>query len=171
MNNDRWGRTPDEIDDDAKHFYTESTVSLRAVVDDLSEIAQKVDAKTRLELKRLRAQLVDVYVQIGYHTVFEMDNADTFTDGTPVAIVAGPPSTRGWLAPEDIPEDLYGCGIPWLPITAVNEGYDPDGPIPPGCAVMVVVPPHHRRSKVRAARQEARADSEALKTDLRQAGR
>jgi hypothetical protein len=134
MNNDRWGRTPDEIDDDAKHFYTESTVSLRAVVDDLSEIAQKVDAKTRLELKRLRAQLVDVYVQIGYHTVFEMDNADTYSDGTPVSIVAGPPSSRGWSAPGDV----YDCGIPWLSNTAGNDGYDADGPIPHGCAVILV---------------------------------
>jgi hypothetical protein len=148
MNNDRWGRTPGEIDDDDKHFYAKSTVRLRAVVDDLSEIAQKVDGKTRLELKRLRAQLVSVYQLIGYHTVFEMDNADTYSDCTPVSIVVGPPSSRDWSAPEDV----YDCGIPWNPNMA--DGYDADGPVPPGCEVMVVDPPHQRKSTARAARQD-----------------
>ena len=48
-----------------------------------------------------------------------------------------------------------------------TDDYDTDGPIPPGCEVIVVAPPHERRSKVRAACQEAYSDSEALRTDLR----
>jgi hypothetical protein len=54
------GANPGEINDDAKHFdthgtYTRGTVVLKAVVDDLGEITQKVVGKTRLKLKRLYA--------------------------------------------------------------------------------------------------------------------
>jgi hypothetical protein len=146
MNDVTFGLTPDEIEDEARHFYAVGTVRLRAIADGISEIAPKGDSL--LELALLHVQLVNIYELIGSQTVFGMDNEDTYSDGTPVSIVVGPPSSRGWSAPGDV----YDCGIPWLPNTTGNDGYDADGPIPPGCEVMVVDPPHRRKSKARAAR-------------------
>ena len=65
MNTNRFGLTPDEIDDEAQHFHAEGTVLVRAIADEISEIAQKGDRISRLELKRLHAQLVNVYELIG----------------------------------------------------------------------------------------------------------
>jgi hypothetical protein len=164
MNNDPLGRTPGAIHDEAKHFYAVGTVRVRAIADEISEIAQKGDRISLLERKRLHAQLVNVYELTRSQTVFGMDNEDTFSDGTPVTIVAGPPSSRGCSAPSN----EHSCEIPWLPNIFGNDGYDPEGPIPPGCEVIVVAPPHQRKSTARAARQDAYSDSEALKTRLRE---
>ena len=162
MNNVTFGLTPDEIEDDAKHFCAVGTVSLRAIADDISEIALKGEGISLLELQLLHVRLKNVYQLIGGQTVFGMDN-----DGTPVAVVVGPPSSRGWSAPGDV----YDCGIPWLPITINNDDYDEDGPIPPGCEVMVVDPPHQRKLKTRAVCQEAYGDPEALIARVREARR
>jgi hypothetical protein len=118
-----------------------------------------------LELKLLHAQLVNVYELFGSQTVFGMDNEDTYRDGTPVSIVVGPPSGRGWSAPGDV----YDCGIPWLPNITGNDDYDAEGPIPPGCEVIVVAPPHERKSTARAARQEGGSASKDLKARLGEA--
>jgi hypothetical protein len=157
MKYDRLGRTPGEIRDEARQCYAVGTVRLRAIADDLSEIALKGDGTSRLELKLLHAGLSDVYELLGRSTVFGMGNEaaepaaatayrDAYSDGTPVSIAVGPPSSRGWSAPSD----AYDCYIPWLPNTSGNDGYVGDGPTPPGCAVIVVDPPHWRRSKARA---------------------
>src|SRR5882724_10329091 len=111
MNNDPLGRTPGAIHDEAKHFYAVGTVRVRAIADEISEIAQKGDRISLLERKRLHAQLVNVYELTRSQTVFGMDNEDTFSDGTPVTIVAGPPSSRGCSAPSN----EHSCEIPWLP--------------------------------------------------------
>jgi hypothetical protein len=66
---------------------------------------------------------------------------------------------------------VHNSGIPWLPNITGNDGYDAYGPIPPGCEVMVVAPPHQRKSKARAAWQDGDTDFEALKTLLREAQR
>jgi hypothetical protein len=172
MNTDRFGRTPDEIVDQARHDYAVGTVVLRAIADEISEIAQKGEGMSLLELKRLHARLFDVYALIGSQTVFEMENEDamptaayqdTYSDGTPVSIVVGPESSRGW----SLPDDVYDCEIPWLPNTTGNDPYVGEGPTPPGCEVVVVDPPHRRKSKARAACEQADSDSEALKTDVR----
>jgi hypothetical protein len=172
MNTDRFGRTPDEIVDQARHDYAVGTVRLRAIADELSEIALKGDGISQLELRLLHAQLFDVYTLIGSQTVFEMENEDaeptaayqdTYSDGTPVSIVVGPPSSRGWSAPDD----MYDCEIPWLPNTTGNDPYVAEGPTPPGREVVVVDPPHWRKPKARAACEQADSDSEALKTDVR----
>ena len=176
MKSDAFGRTIDEIEDEARYGYAAGTVALRAIADELSEIALKGDRISQLELKLLHAQLFDVYTLIGSQTVFEMENEDamptaayqdTYSDGTPVSIVVGPRSSRGWSAPDD----MYDCEIPWLPNTSGNDPYVADGPTPPGCEVMVVDPPHQRKSKARSACEQADSDSEALKTDVRYAGR
>jgi hypothetical protein len=39
MNNDPLGRTRDEIEDEARHSYSQGTVVLRAIADDFREIA------------------------------------------------------------------------------------------------------------------------------------
>jgi len=164
MNNDPFGRSPDEIEDEARHSYAKGTVVLRTIADELSEIALKGDRISRWELKRLHGQLSHVYEILGTHTVFGMRDEpvtdgspkalwaywDTYSDGTPVTIVVGPPSSRGWAAPGDV----YDCGIPWLPNIISTDDYDADGPIPPGCEVIVVAPPDQRRSTARAARQD-----------------
>ena len=81
MNNDRFGRTPDEIDDEARHGYAVGTVALRAIADELSEIALKGDGISRWELKRLHDQLYDVYELLGSQTVFGMGN-EPVADGS-----------------------------------------------------------------------------------------
>ncbi|MGZ4513349.1 MAG: hypothetical protein ACXVX5_01205 [Mycobacterium sp.] len=155
MHHDRFGRTPDEIEDEARHSYAEGTVVLRAIADELSKIALNGDTINRWKLKHLHDQLYKVYELLGSHTVFGMGDEpatdaelaavdayrDTYSDGTPVAIVAGPLNSRGWSAPRSV----HDCDIPWLPNTTSNDGYAPDGPIPPGCEVMVVAPPSRRR--------------------------
>src|SRR6476646_6896896 len=104
MKNDAFGRTIDEIDDEARYGYAVGTVALRAIADELSEIALRGDGINRWELKRLHDQLYDLYELLGTHTVFGMGNEpvsdgsakalwaywDTFSDGTPVTIVVGP---------------------------------------------------------------------------------
>jgi hypothetical protein len=69
MNNDPSGRTPGEIDE-ARHGYAVGTVRLRAIADELSEIALKGDGISHLKLKLLDAQLSDVYEILGSRTVF-----------------------------------------------------------------------------------------------------
>jgi hypothetical protein len=171
MNNDRFGRTPEEQIDEARHFYAVGTVRLRAIADELSEIAQKREGMSLLELKLLHARLFDVYALIGCQTVFEMDNEDdvptaayqdNYSDGTPVSIVVGPASSRGW----SLPDDVYDCEIPWLPNTTGNDPYVGEGPTPPGCELVVVDPPHRRKSNTRAGWQEAYSDVKALKSRL-----
>ena len=41
MNNDAFGRIPDEMEDEARHCYAKGTVLLRAIADELSEIARE----------------------------------------------------------------------------------------------------------------------------------
>ncbi len=155
MHRDRFGRTPHDIEDEARHSYAEGTVVLRAIADELSKIALKGDTINQWELKHLNDQLYKVYELLGSHTVFGMGDEpatdaelaalnayrDTYSDGTPVSIVVGPPNSRGWSAPGSV----YDCDIPWLPNTTGNGGYAPDGPIPRGGEVMVVAPPSRRR--------------------------
>jgi hypothetical protein len=52
-----------------------------------------------------------------------------------------------------------------------DAGYVAHGPIPPGCEVKIVAPPHRRMSKAQAACQDAYSDFEALKTRLPEAER
>ena len=178
MNNDRFGRTPEEQLDEARHFYAVGTVRLRAIADEISEIAQKGEGMSLLELKRLHARLFDVYALIGSQTVFEMENEDamptaayqdTYSDGTPVSIVVGPASSRGWSLPRNDYE--YSCGIPSLPNATGNDGYAEYGPIPPGCKVVVVDPAHRRMSKAWAARQDGDSAFKDLKARLLETGR
>jgi hypothetical protein len=176
LNNDSFGRTPDEIEDEARHGYAVGTVALRAVADEISEIV-----RTRWEREHLHNELYCFYELLGTHTVFGMRDEpvtdgspkalwaywDTYSDGTPVTIVVGPPSSGGRSAPSN----ERSCGIPWLPNIMSTDGYDADGPIPPGCEVIVVAPPHERKSTARAACEQADSDSEALKTRLRETER
>jgi hypothetical protein len=97
MNTNRFGLTPDELEDEAKHFYAVGTLRLRAMADEISEIAPTVDSK--FVLKLLQVQLVDVHQLIVCQTIDGMDDPDTYSDGTPVSIVVGPPSSRDWSAP------------------------------------------------------------------------
>ena len=104
MKNDAFGRTIDEIDDEARYGYAVGTVALRAIADELSEIALRGDGINRWELKRRHDQLYDLYELLGTHTVFGMRDEpvtdgspkalwaywDTYSDGTPVTIVVGP---------------------------------------------------------------------------------
>ena len=90
---------------------------------------------------------------------------DAYRDGTPVSIVVGPPSSRG----SSVPGNVDDCSIPWLPNTTGNKGYVEAGPIPPGCTVVVVDPPHRRMPKARGAWQDGDTDFEALKPPPREA--
>jgi hypothetical protein len=110
------------------------------------------------------AQLVNGYELIGSRTAFGMDNLDTFSDGTPVSTVAGPPSSRGSFAPVDV----YDCGIPWLPNFIASDDYDADEATR-GSAVMVVDPPDEQKSTARAARQHGDLGLRSTETHLRKA--
>jgi hypothetical protein len=160
MNDDRFGRTPDDMEDEARHGYAVGTGVLRAIADKVSEIAH-----SRWEREHLHNELYHLYELLGTHTVFGMRDepvtdgsanalwayGDTYSDGTPVTIVVGPPSSRGWSAPSN----ERSCDIPWFPNIMSTDDYDPEGPLPPGCEVMVVDPPHRRSPKVRAACEQA----------------
>jgi hypothetical protein len=178
MNDNTSGQASDQKDKDvARHSYAKGTVVLRAIADELSEIALIGGGIREWELKRLHDRLLDVYQILCGRTVFDFEDEtvidggpawawpcwDTYSDGTPVSIVVGPPSSEDWSAPDDVDD----CGIPWNPSMA--NGYDADGPVPRGCAVMVVDPPHLRKSNTRAVCPETYSDSEALKARLREA--
>lgn len=180
MNDDGFGRTPDETEDEARHSYAKGTVLLRDIADELRKIAVSGNTIRAWQLERFHGQLYKIYELLGSHTVWSMGDEpatdaeeaaldayrDTYRDGTPVSIVVGPPSSPGWSAPGDV----YDCGLPWHPNMG-NCGYVAYGPIPPGCKVVVVDPPHRRMSKARAACQDAYSDFEMLKTLLREAQR
>jgi hypothetical protein len=99
MNTNRFGRTPDEIEDEARHDYAYGTVRLRAIADKISEIVP-----TRWEREHHHNELYYLYELLGTHTVFGMGDEpvtdgeppsvwaywDTYSDGTPVSIVVGP---------------------------------------------------------------------------------
>jgi PII-like signaling protein len=57
MNNDRFGRTPGEIEDAARHSYAEGTVVFRAIADDFREIAVKGATISRGRLGLLHDRL------------------------------------------------------------------------------------------------------------------
>ena len=48
MNDDRFGRTPDETEDEARHSYAKGTVLLRCIADELTEIALNLDPLTNM---------------------------------------------------------------------------------------------------------------------------
>jgi hypothetical protein len=81
MKNDAFGRTIDEIDDEARYGYAVGTVALRAIADELSQIALKEHGINRWELKRLHDQLYDLYELLGTHTVFGMRD-EPVSDGS-----------------------------------------------------------------------------------------
>jgi hypothetical protein len=176
MINDPFGRTPDEIEDEARYGYALGAVALRAVADKISEIV-----RTRWEREHLHNELYYLYELLGTHTVFGMRDEpvtdgspkalwaywDTYSDGTPVTIVAGPPSSRGCSAPSN----ERSCDIPWLPNIFGNDDYDAEGPIPRGCEVIVVAPPHERKSTARAAWQDGGSAFKDLKARLLKAER
>jgi hypothetical protein len=179
MNIDRFGRTPDEVEDEAKHTFAEGVVTLSAVANRLNTIATEGKPINRWDLKRLHDQLYEVYEQLGSATVFGMGQdpatdaeeaaldsyCDTYSDGTPVAIVIGPSNSSAWSAPLD----PHGSRVPWNPKMTGPFGYLPDGPRPLGCEVIVVNPPNRRMSKVQPARQERHTTTfEDLKTLLKQ---
>jgi hypothetical protein len=160
MTNDPVRRTPEEIDD-ARHSKSKATVVLRAIADALTEIAATRDRISAREVKHLHDQLLTVCQLLDGHIIWSMEDEpatfadeaardayrDTYSDDTPVSIVVGPPSKRARSARGTV----YDCGIPWLPNTTGNDGYNAYGRIPPGCQVMVVDPPHRRKPTARAA--------------------
>jgi hypothetical protein len=79
----------------------------------------------------------------------------------------GPPRSGGWSAPSN----ERSCEIPWLPNIFGNDDYDPEGPIPRGCEVIVVAPPHERKSAERTAWQHGDSDFKDLKVRLLEAER
>ena len=99
MINDLFGRTIDEIEDEARHGYAVGTVVLRAIADKVGEIAL-----SRWEREHLHNELYDLYELLGTHTVFGMGNEpvsdgsakalwaywDTFSDGHPSRSRWGP---------------------------------------------------------------------------------
>jgi hypothetical protein len=173
MKIDPFGRTTDEIEDEARHDYAKVTVVLRDIADELNEIALNGNTIRRWKLERFLDQLDEIYELVGDRTVWSMGDEpatdaeqsavdayrDTYSDGTPVSIVVGPPSSKGW----SLPGNVHHCIIPWLPNTTGNDSYDTGGPLPPGCKVVVMDPPHRRMPIARAARQDRDADSESLK--------
>src|SRR6476659_7761115 len=74
MNNDSFGRTSDEIGDEARHGYAVGTVVLRAIADKVGEIAP-----SRWEREHLHNELYDLYELLGTHTVFGMGNEPVST--------------------------------------------------------------------------------------------
>jgi len=94
---------------------------------------------------------------------------DTFSDGSPVSLVVGPPTSTGKSVPRNAYE--HGCDIPWLPNRTGNDGYAEFGPIPPGCKVAVLDPPHRRMWKTRDRVPGRDLNFEALKKRLREAER
>src|ERR1700730_8517042 len=181
MNNDRFGRTPDEIEDEARHAYAKGTVVLRDIADELNEIALNGNTIRRWKLERFLDQLDEIYELLGDRTVWSMGDEpatdaeqaavdayrDTYSAGPSVSIVVEPPNSRGWA----VPGNVHNCVIPWLPNTTGNDSYDADGPLPPGCKVVVVDPPHRRKSKSGAAWQDGKLDFKALKARLLEAER
>src|SRR6476660_241785 len=100
MNEDRFGRTPEELDK-ARYAYAKGTLLLRAIEDELSEIAVNGLVVRRCKLERLIDQLEDIYELLGALTVWGMaDDAtgdpedpalvayrDTYSNGSPVSKV------------------------------------------------------------------------------------
>ena len=167
MNNDRFGRTPDEVEDEARYAYAKGTVLLRAVADRLSAITLKGNPIDRHDLRRLHDQLFEVYELLGSETVFGMGDEpatdaeqaalyayrDTYSDGTLVTTVIGPPHSSAWSAPLD----RHRSGVPWLPKMTGTFGYLPNGPRPPGCEVLLASPPATRKPVAQAAYQDGDA--------------
>src|SRR6476661_1864625 len=134
MNNDRLARTPEEIEDEARHDYAYGTVRLRAIADEISEIALNGLTIRRCKLDLLLGQLYEIYELLAERTVWRMgDEAaieaedpavdayrDTFSDGSPVSLVVGPPTSTGKSVPRNAYE--HGCDIPWLPNRTGNDG-------------------------------------------------
>jgi hypothetical protein len=155
MNNDSVGRTPDEIEDEARHSYATGTVLLRAIADELNELTLKCEPISDWRLVRLHGQLGSIHELLANHTVWSMGDEPandaehaalaayrgTYSDGRPVSIVVGSSSSGDWWARGSV----FDCHIPWLPNTAGNDGYDGNGPTPPGCEVKVMRPPSRRR--------------------------
>jgi hypothetical protein len=183
MNDDRCGHTRDEIEDEARHAYANGTVVLRAIADEISEITLNGLTIRRCKLDLLLDQLYEIYELLGDRTVWSMGDdpaidadedavdayRDTYSDGTPVSMVVGPPRSRGWSVPCN--DDEYSCGIPSLPNATRNDGYAEYGLIPPGCKVVVLDPPHRRMSKAWAARQDGGSAFKDLKARLLEAER
>jgi hypothetical protein len=57
MNNDPFGRRPDEMEDEARHSYAEGAVFLRTIADDFREIAVKGATISRGRLGLLHDRL------------------------------------------------------------------------------------------------------------------
>jgi hypothetical protein len=162
MNNDPIGQTPNEVEDESRYAYAKGTVLLRAIADEISEIALNGLTIRRCKLELLLDQLSEIYEILCDRTVWSMGDEpateaeeaalnayrDTYSDGTAVSFVVGPPSSRGWSVPRN--DYDYSHGIPWLPNTTGNDGYDAFGPIPPGCKVGVVNTPHRWMLNTRA---------------------
>jgi hypothetical protein len=158
MNTNRFGLSPDEIDDEAKHAFAKGTLSIKAIDDKLSAIHLEGYPIHRREIYDIRDRLYEVYELLSSVTVLGMGEGpatdseeaaldsycDTYSDGTPVAIVIGPPNSSAWSAPLD----PHRSGVPWNPKMTGAFGYLPDGPCPPGCDVIVVDPPNRRMSNV-----------------------
>jgi hypothetical protein len=104
MNDDRFGRTPDEIEDEARHAYAEGTVILRDIADGLRKIAVSGNTIREWQLERFNDQLCKIYELLGGQTVWRTGHEpvtdgepasvwgywNTYSDGTPVSIVMGP---------------------------------------------------------------------------------
>jgi hypothetical protein len=143
MNNDRFGRTPDEVEDEARYAYAAGTIVLRAAADRLSAIYPEGKPIDRRDLRRLHERLYTVYELLGCQTVLGMGDEpatdaeqaandryrDTYSDGTLVSILLRSHNSRGWSASSEI----YERDIPWLPNTTDNGDIAPFdiGPLPP----------------------------------------
>jgi hypothetical protein len=142
MNGDRWGRTQDELDDHAKHSFATGAVLVRAVADKLSEITYEGNPINRDQLDRIHGQLYELWLTFYSETLDRvgpepttgaelmiLDAYDgTYSDGSPVSITVQHPDIASYLAPAE----FYTGDIP------------PDPPLPPGCEVIVNLPPHDR---------------------------
>jgi hypothetical protein len=141
MNNDRFGQTPEQTEDEARHTFAVGTVLLRGIADKLTEIALKGDTFSHRELGHLHDRLFKVYELLGDQTVWSIGDEpatdaaevaldayrDTYSDGTPVSIVVGP-RVAGAGQRRAIGTTAVSRGIPtWpTPVTSRMGPFLPD---------------------------------------------
>ncbi len=162
IRNIRWQQSYNEIDDEAKHSFADGIIRIRDMSDRLAEIAyqrRRIDRKTREWFHSQLREVADVlyHETLAPMTIMGIDDPDplesvlldtfhaTYSDGTPVWTREQKPSVTG----DPVPAEFYSADIH-------QRASGIEGPLPPGCEVIVADPPHRRQLAPKAATEHPR---------------